>query len=366
VTSHPGPVGKTARFSPKCWGTRTIWLCLLISISGCKTAQPLITFTTIPDQSLGGTTTNGTISGHVSGSRPGDHVIIFAKANRWWVQPNFNTQLTPIGPEGTWTSQIHLGSEYAVALVRGSFEAKESDPSLPPVDEHVLALAQVQGSPTAVQHEDHSPQILHFSGYEWKDEYYVSDYTGINHYYLPGNAEIDEHGALRLHIRRIADQWTCAEVHLPRTLGYGTYRLTFQMPSQMDPAAEFSFYTFSPGTQDPNHREMELHLSRWGEPRTSNAEYVIEPYYTPANVHRFEVGAGASTTTLRWSPGQAEYSTVQARSGKEHELTHWTFLTGVPASKDEQVYLGLCPFGYPKQPENSEVELVINSFEFLP
>ena len=349
-------------------GKFVLWVscCLLFSLYGCHSARPSITFTTIPVESLGGANTRGFIAGRAYGGKPGDHVIIFAHANRWWVQPNVRAQFTPIAPDGTWSSQIHLGNEYAVALIRGPFEANESNVSLPVITGHVIAVAKVPGTPTLVQQADHSPRVLRFSGYDWQSTYHVSDYTGINHYYLPQNTEVDSSGAMHLRIRRLADQWTCAEVNLPRTLGYGTYRFTFQNPAQIDPAAEFAFYTFTPDKQAANHREMEVHLSRWGKPDTNNAEYVIEPYYIPANVHGFELGAGRSTTTLRWSPGQAVYNTDQVGSGKGREITRWTFSAGVPASKDERVHFSLCPFGYPKQPEKSEAEIVVNSFEFLP
>ena len=53
----------------------------------------------------------------MTGARPGQQVVLFARSGGWWVQPMANTPFTPIQPDGTWRNSTHLGTEYAALLV---------------------------------------------------------------------------------------------------------------------------------------------------------------------------------------------------------------------------------------------------------
>ena len=180
--------------------------------------------------------------------------MLFAFTRKWWVQPDVHTELTPIAPDGTWRAHIHLGHRYAAALVRGSFLVKASEQNLPALSSHVLAVVTVDGAPTQIDDADHTARVLTLGGQDWEDSFHVSEYGGRNHYYLPGNADVDDHGSLHLHIRRIGSEWTCAEVNVARTLGYGTYRMTFQNPAALEPAVEFSFFAMDVHAPGENYR----------------------------------------------------------------------------------------------------------------
>jgi hypothetical protein len=102
---------------------------------------------------------------------------------------------------------------------------------------------------------------------------------GRKNFYDPANPGTDNSGFLHLEIAKEAGRWMCAEVKLTRSLGYGSYRFVVQDVSHLEPAAVFGLSTWDglgPG-------EMDIEVSRWGEPEDKNAQYVIQPYVVPAN-----------------------------------------------------------------------------------
>ena len=62
---------------------------------------------------------------------------------------------------------------------------------------------------------------------------------------------------------------------------------------------------------DQNHRELDIEISQWGDRSIPNAQYVVQPYYVPANVVRFSAPAGTLTHSFRWEPGRASFRTVR-------------------------------------------------------
>ncbi len=67
---------------------------------------------------------------------------------------------------------------------------------------------------------------------------------GTSNIYTPENAWTDSNGALHLRVSKVSDKWTCAEVSLDRSLGYGTYSFMVRDISELEPAAIFSIFTY--------------------------------------------------------------------------------------------------------------------------
>jgi hypothetical protein len=227
----------------------------------------------------------------------------------------------------------------------------------------VIALATVEGRP--------SPPVvsrtLHFSGYEWEIRGVPSNRGGATNTYDPTNAWTDTQGFLHLRIARGHGEWTCAEVTLTRGLGYGTYSFEVRDVSQMDRAAVLGMFTWDDAVGDPNHREMDTEISRWGDASAKNAQYVVQPYYVPANVVRFESPAGPLNYSFRWEPGRASFKTVRSGgAGHGQTIAEHTFTSGVPLPGGEAVHLNLYVFANKNSPLRHEVEVVIEKFEYLP
>ena len=152
--------------------------------------------------------------------------------------------------------------------------------------------------------------MLTFSGYEWQVRQIPSDRGGQNDY-DPANAWTDAEGLLHLRLANRDGHWTSAEVILTRSLGYGTYAFTVRDTSTLDPAAAFGMITWDEAALDQNHRELDIEISQWGDPSVPNAQYVLQPYYVPANVARFPAPAGTLTHAFRWEPGRVSFRTAR-------------------------------------------------------
>jgi hypothetical protein len=161
-------------------------------------------------------------------------------------------------------------------------------------------------------------------------------------------------------------QWTCGEVRLKVSRGYGLYRFTIRDLSQLDPAAVLSLNTWDDGAEDQNHRDLGIEVSRWGEPDSRNAQYVIQPYYEPSNVFRLMAPAGTLTWSFRWDPGRAAFKTVRGSGGSRAAVADHVFTSGVPSSGGESVYMTLYVFQNGRIPVQKGGEVVIEKFEYLP
>ena len=114
---------------------------------------------------------------------------------------------------------------------------------------------------------------------------------------------------------------------------------------------------------------MDIEISRWGEPAGKNAQYVIQPYYIPANVVRFLAPPGRLAYSLVWEPGRVAFTTVRdsgpGRNAPVEGATH-TFSSGIPSAGADKVRLNFYPFYTQRNPLQHEIEVVIEKFEFLP
>ena len=73
-----------------------------------------------------------------------------------------------------------------------------------------------------------------------------------------------------------------------------------------------------------------------GRPAHHNAQYVVQPYYVPANVARFAAPPGTLTHTFRWEP-RARVVQDGAWCGRVDErrpIAQHEFTSGVPIAGD--------------------------------
>ncbi len=243
----------------------------------------------------------------MTGARPGQQLVLFAKAGTWWVQPMSDQAFTRIQPDSSWKNLTHFGTEYAALLVDPGYRPPAKMDALPGPGAGISAVASVKGGPSVVK----DFQRIQFSGYEWKIRDNLGERNGSPHDNDPANVRIDSSGFLHLRIGRKAERWTCSEVILARSLGYGTYLISVQNLAHLEPAAVFGIFTWDELGTDQNHREMDIEISRWGDPADKNAQYVIQPYYVPANVYRFIAPSGLLTFSMRWEPGKASFETLR-------------------------------------------------------
>jgi hypothetical protein len=338
-------------------------------LSACRlqqpSAEPTIKFTRLPKADEGGSESRAIIEGRVTGARPGEQIVLFARsgAGVWWVQPFANQPFTTLDGESRWENSTHLGTEYAALLVTPGYRPPETTDNLPAKGGEVVAVLSAKGEASRRP----VSRTLHFSGYEWEIRGVPSNRGGTVNTYDPANAWTDENGGLHLRIAQGLGQWTCAEVNLTRSLGYGSYLFEVRDVAQLQPAAVLGMFTWDDSSSDPEHREMDMEISRWGDPDNKNAQFVVQPYYVPANVVRFNSPSGPLTYSFRWEPGRVTFRTVRrSAQGVGVQVSETAFTSGVPMPGGESVHMNLYVYAKSKSPLNTESEVVIDKFEYLP
>jgi hypothetical protein len=260
---------------------------------------------------------------------------------------------TAIQPDSTWSSDVHPGSAYAALLVNPEYHPPMTTPDLPEKGGAVAALI------TGVGARRQPVKILNFSGYQWEIRQISSNRSGTKNQFEAANAWTDQAGLLHLRIDKRNGEWTSGEVGLTRSLGYGSYRFVVRDVTHLEPAAVFSVLTWD-DTGPP--REMDIEVSRWGADSGKNAQYVVQPYYVPANTVRFTTPRGVLTYSFRWQPGLVAFKTA----GPAWVVAEHVFTSGVPSPGNETIRMNLYVFDNKSHPLEKGCEVIVEKFEYLP
>src|ERR1700686_1502715 len=371
MVSGSHTVARTATFSV---------LLVYFVLTGChsspKNSAPTVAFSKVPaaqeshykiDIIEDGDYQRDGIEGRATGARPGQRIVLYAKTDgRWEVCRQSGQPFTNIEADGRWQASVHLGIQYAALLVDPTYNPPEQTESLPSVGSGVVALSVVNGlGPAPILP---SPKILNFSGYEWTTSAGPIFHAGSRNFFDPANVWTDERGALHLRISGSPGKWAAAEVKLTRSLGYGTYGFQLRDVSHLEPSALLTLITWDGVGTESTRRELDVELGRWGSLENTNVNYVVQPYYVPANFVAFRVPPGVYTHSFRWEPGQVAFSTVagSGNTGGDHVMNRHVFTSGVPSPGGESVRIALYVFHQGPIPLKNENEVIIDTFEYLP
>lgn len=356
--------------SPHFARPRTVLLLFCVLLSGCRFQgsknQPAIEFSKIPPAAQGGRERVDTIAGRVNGVRPGEQIVVYARSGPWWVQPWPDQPFIPIRADSTWSTTTHLGYEYAALLVEPGYHPPPTMDEAPTAGGAVALVKIVKGVGSL---PPHPTEALRFSGYDWKIQTADAVRGGVNNLYDADNVWTDSNGAMHLRIVKKEKGWTCAQVILARSLGYGTYRFVVRDTSHLEPAAVLSMHTFDEWGGDQHYREMDVEIGHWGDPGSKeNAQYGVQPFYVPGNVAPFREPAGTLTHTMVWEPGRASFKTVRGSSpwpGAPVVSEH-VFTSGIPTPGREFLQFMLYIVASDKNPLEKGTEVVVEKFEYLP
>jgi hypothetical protein len=337
-----------------------VWGLSLAACSAQAPEGPGIELTQVPEAASGGAARMEPIAGRVRGAQPGQRIVLFAKSGTWWVQPFANKPFTPIGKDGSWAAETHMGTEYAALLVDADYLPPKVADVLPARGGGVVAIATAEGGPSS---GTLAPKKILFSGYEWDVLQEPRDSNGVMHTNRAENAWTDDAGRLHLRLVREGADWAGAEVVLARSLGYGAYSFVISELPPLEPPTVLGILTWDPLDAGQNHREMDIQLSQWGDASIKNAQYVVQPHYVAANVHRFASPSGPITHGFEWAPGQVTFRTSQKGGGAVAERV---FTSGVPTPGGERVHINLYVFGNTQTLQENGVEIVFEEFSHMP
>jgi len=339
-------------------------------LSGCRAhespREPAVAFTIIPPAAQGGRERVAVIAGRVSGAHPGQQIVVYARSGPWWVQPWPDKPFIPIKTDGTWSTPTHLGFEYAALLVDPGYHPAPTIDTAPMRGGSVAAVEIVKGIGD-IQVAPTKP--LKFSGYDWDIRTIAGDRGGLNNLYDADNAWTDSSGALHLRMKKRDGRWSCAEAELSQSLGYGTYILVVRDVTHLEPAAVLSLNTFDDWGGDQHFRELDVEMSRWGDAdNKNNAQYGVQPFYSPGNLAPFTVPAGTLTHVMHWESGRASFKTLRGSSVSPGAsvVSEHVFTSQVPTPGQEKFQLLFYVVDSQKYPLQKENEVVIEKFEYLP
>ncbi len=355
---------------PRVWKIRSALLPLLlvVSLAGCHSlrvsTKPSVEITRVPVANPGGPIQLDYIEGRAIGAKPGQQILLYAHSGVWWIQPYANQALTKVQPDSTWKNSTHLGTEYAAILVEPGYRPPLKMSTLPSEGNGVLAVASSKGKPGPPI----ATKTIHFSGYDWNVRTADSDRGGTPNSFALENAWTDEKGYLNLRKSEVNGRLSCAEVSLTRSLGYGTYRFTVQDTSHLAPSDVFSMFTVDEFRTDNTRIELDFEFSRWGNPTSKNAQFVVQPFYVPENTSRFTAPSGVLTHTLRWEPGSVSFKTVKGRVDDREStvVAEHVFTSGIPTPAAEKVHIDVYDYHHSATSLQMPAEVVIEKFEYLP
>ena len=367
---NPAPTRDSIAFARRNGWAINLAIALVLLLGSCSSqkppAGPTIAFTKIPPAAQGGRERVDTIAGRVTGAHPGQLIVVYARSGPWWVQPWPDKPFIPIQADSTWGTSTHLGFEYAAMLVEPAYHPPPTMDTAPTPGGSVVSVSIAKG----VGEPQLAPvKQIQFSGYDWSVRTISGDRGGLNNLYGAENAWTDASGALHLRITKKGDRWSCAEVELSRSLGYGTYIVTVRDTSHLEPAAVLSMNTFDDWGGDQHYREMDIEFGRWGDPASkTNMQYGIQPFYVPGNVAPFVLPKGTFTHSLRWESGSASFKTVRGTSLQAGApvISEHVFTSGVPSAGQERIQFLFYVIASEKSPMQKEDEVVVEKFEYLP
>lgn len=153
-----------------------------------------------------------------------------------------------------------------------------------------------------------------------------------------------------------------------RSLGYGTYKFVVQDVAHVPPSAVVGFLTYDDSRTEAFASEIDIEVSRWGDAKRKNTQYVIQPFYVPENVFRFESPSGTVTYSFHWEPGRVTFQTGtgSVQNFIERPATAHTFSSGIPVPAKETVRMNIYDFRHSQHPSQPPAEVVIEKFEYLP
>jgi hypothetical protein len=212
---------------------------------------------------------------------------------------------------------------------------------------------------------------IQFAGQPW----HVKHSSGVPvgpgpNVFNAGNVQVID-GRLHLRIARGPSGWESAELVSETSFGYGTYNFVVAgNAASLDVNAVLGLFTWS---DDPayGHREIDVELSRWGDPANQNAQCVVQPYDKPGHIARFAVPGGQHRMhyQFRWSRDEVTCAvTILPDHGDKtaEPVYHTTLTDGVPPRGDEKARMNLWLLGGQPPAGQTPVEIVVEHFSFEP
>jgi len=287
------------------------------------------------------------------------HVVLWAKTDRWYVQPSTVDPFTPIQSNGEWSNYTNPWVRIVALLVDSTYipgAVREEHP------------ASADGVVDWDEYPEPSPDsYIDWSGYRWRIKKAALTGPGPNAFSDDtANVRVDQDDRLHLRIDFRDTTWYCSEIILDHPLGYGVY--TFRLDSRVDNLnynAIFAGFIF-----DTTAQEFDMEFSRFlADP--FNAQFVAQPWYIPGNIDYYNMPDTTQTTlSWEWRPDHIQFTawTGHAAAPQPNTLIHtWTYTgANIPIPGQERLRFNLYLANGDPPSEGHEDEVIVQAFEFIP
>jgi hypothetical protein len=214
--------------------------------------------------------------------------------------------------------------------------------------------------------------VIRFAGYDWlvKDSAGTAVGPGPN-VFSADNVRV-EVGRLHLRIGQQGRRWSSAEIVSKEPFGYGMYTFFIQGDvADLDPNVVLGLFTWS---DDPafSHREIDIEISRWGNPANRNAQCVVQPYQLPGSVVRFALPGGLKRAiyTFTWLPNAVTCKIAGVVARPDRDVTRFQFkhqfTEHIPVPDGQNARINLWQLGGQPPTRNKAQAVVIAGFTFTP
>lgn len=208
------------------------------------------------------------------------------------------------------------------------------------------------------------PTTISFSGYSWTVKDYGRKIGPGPNLFSAANVSVDGSDRLHLKITKTGNRWSCAEVILNGSFGYGTYSWTIASAPDLDPNAVLGMFTWN---DDPDyaHREIDIEFARWGDAADpTSGQYVVQPWDASGHVKRFTQPAGLTDTmhTFVWTEGRVDFASRRADGSLIDSFTYAGTDVPLPGGENPRINLWLFRGSAPQGPQ----EVIISDFTYTP
>ena len=230
----------------------------------------------------------------------------------------------------------------------------------------LIATATIAGSSLAAGKPGYPDRVL-WGGISWQVKTSNAAVGPGPNIFSRTNVSVVAGDKLHLQIQKDSSgRWTTAEIIGPTSYGYGTYTFTVGSPvNALDRNVVLGLFTWSDRAPYA-HREIDFEAARWGNAADpTNAQFVVQPYDLANHLVRFDVSNAVRTRQqFTWRAGQVTFVSTRLDTGASQTFTY----TGadVPKPGDERVHLNLWLFGGAAPSNGAPVDVVIESFQFVP
>jgi hypothetical protein len=337
-------------------------------------APPGIEITSVPTYGVWGVPLRGRV-GCVDPAAYKVAVYIFVEG--WWNKPYAASPLTPIQPDGTWSTNVTTGGCDQLATRFAAFLLPNG------VDPQGLGggsgFSQTMLTyPHVIVGRLPGTRSIQFSGSTW-----VVKRTGTCRQVGPGpnyfsddpaDVWVDGDGQLHLRIVNRSGVWWSTEVINTDPAAYGTYTFTLaSYVDTIDPNAVVGLFTWDDLGDPPAYGEIDVEFSRWGNPSAANnAQFVVQPYYAAGHLHPFpmQLQGELSTHRFEWQPDSVQFASYQGLASPPTPgdlIESWTYSgSDVPPPGRGNARINLWLFNGVPPTNGQPLELIVRSFQFSP